>query len=184
MTTTHLKRIGIAVIFIAILILALQLRIQVIHGIPKEQFISVDAFLYYAQAKTILEQGTLPARDMTRWLPLGRDNTQLLSLWSYILAYTHKILLTFLPNLSLYEWTLYAPAACFCIGGTFICFFLFRMFGGLLAVQVGFFLATLPSAIGRSSAGFSDRDAWVLDARRFCHFDTRRVATDTTLKEN
>ncbi len=160
MTTTHLKRIGVAVLFIAILILALQLRLQVVHGIPKEQFISIDAFLYYAQAQTISEHGTLPPRDRTRWLPLGRDNTQLLPLWSYALAYTHKVLLTFLPNLSLHDWTLYAPVVCFCIGGAFLCFFFFRMFGGLLAVQVGFFLATLPSAIGRSTAGFSDRDAW------------------------
>ena len=160
MKRTHLIRIGIAALFLSIGLLALWLRLQVVHGIPEEQLLSVDAFLYYAQAETISEHGTLPARDMHRWLPLGRDNTQLLPLWSYFLAYTHKVLEVLLPNLSLYHWTLYAPTICFCIGLAVLCLCLYRTFGLLFASLVGFFMATLPSAIGRSTAGFSDRDAW------------------------
>ena len=160
MKRAHLIRIGIAALFLSIGLLALWLRLQVVHGIPEEQLLSVDAFLYYAQAETISEHGTLPTRDMHRWLPLGRDNTQLLPLWSYALAYTHKALLVFLPNLSLHYWTLYAPTLCFCIGLSALCLFLYRSYGLLFSSLVGFFMATLPSAIGRSTAGFSDRDAW------------------------
>lgn len=160
MKSRHLNRIGILALFIGILSLAFWLRLQVVHGIPESQFLEPDCFLYYAQAQTITEHGKLPARDMDRWLPLGRDNTQLLPLWSYALSYTHRVLSVFLPNLSLYRWTLYAPTVCFCIGLATLCFCLYCSFGRLFASLVGFFMATLPSAIGRSTAGFSDRDAW------------------------
>ena len=66
MKRTHLISIGIATLFLTIGLLALWLRFQVVHGIPEDQFISVDAFLYYAQAETISEHGTLPERDMHR----------------------------------------------------------------------------------------------------------------------
>ena len=160
MKNKHLNRISIISVLLGILLLTFWLRLQVVHGIPEEQFLEPDCFLYYAQAENISEHGTLPARDMVRWLPLGRDNTQLLPLWSYALAYTHKALSVFLPSLSLYQWTLYAPTVCFCIGLAALCLFLYRTFGLLFASLVGFFVATLPSAIGRSTAGFSDRDAW------------------------
>lgn len=154
------KGIGIAALFLGLGLLAFWLRLQIVHGIPDSQFLEPDCFLYYTQTQTIAEHGRLPARDMNRWLPLGRDNTQLLSLWSYALAYSHKVVSLFQPSLSLYRWTLYAPTVCFCIGLAALCFFLYRTFGLLFTSLVGFFLATLPSAIGRSTAGFSDRDAW------------------------
>ncbi len=160
MTTPYLKRVGITALFIGILCLAFWLRLQVVHGIPEDQFISVDAFLYHWQAQIISEHGRLPERDMHRWLPVGRDNTQQMFLWPYALAYTHKGLSVFLSNLSLYRWTLHAPPLCFCIGLATLCLFLYRSFGRLFASLIGFFMATLPSAIGRSTAGFSDRDAW------------------------
>ena len=160
MKRAYLIRIGIAVLFLSIGMLTVWLRLQVVHGIPEAQFLGADCFLYYAQAETIAEHGMLPERDIHRWLPLGRDNTQLLPLWSYALAYTHKALSVFLPSLSLYHWTLYAPTVCFCIGLAALCLFLYRGYGLLFSSLVGFFMATLPSAIGRSTAGFSDRDAW------------------------
>jgi len=68
---------------VSILFLTFYLRIQGVERIPDGQFTGNDAYLYYKQAETIAEQGYLPARDMDRWLPLGRDNGQLLSLFSY-----------------------------------------------------------------------------------------------------
>ena len=148
-------------LLVAILFLAFWIRIQGIPLILNEQFLEPDCFLYYTQAQTIAEHGRLPERDMHRWLPLGRDNTQLLSLYAYALAYTHKALSVFLPNLSLYHlslyhWTLYAPTVCFCIGLAALCLFLYRGYGPLFSSLVGFFMATLPSAIGRSTANLRD----------------------------
>lgn len=76
------KHIGTAVLLLGILFLTFWIRIQGTENIPTEQFTSYDAFLFRGQAEKIAELGYLPARDMCRWLPLGRDNTQLLSLYS------------------------------------------------------------------------------------------------------
>ncbi len=124
--------------------------------IPDGQFTGNDAYLYYKQAQTIAEQGYLPARDMDRWLPLGRDNTQLLSLYAYAIAYTHKVF----PWGSLYQIQLYLPVLCFTVAIGVLFLFLARAHGPLFATIVGLLLATFPGSIARSSVGFGDRDAW------------------------
>ena len=120
------------------------------------QFTEHDAYLYNYQAGIITEQGILPARDMHRWLPLGRDNTQLLSLYAYVIAFIHKAF----PWLSLYYIQLYLPVVSFVIGLGVLFLFLTRAYGILFASIASVLLATLPGSIERSAAGFGDRDAW------------------------
>lgn len=48
----------------AILCVAFWIRIQSVGMIPEGQFTGTDAYFYYWQAQTIVEHGTLPARDM------------------------------------------------------------------------------------------------------------------------
>ncbi len=155
-----LKHIGVWLLFIILLCVAFWIRVQGVDTIPDNQFTSNDAYLYYWQAQIISEHGHLPARDMHRWFPLGRDLGQTLNLYSYALAYAHKALVLLFPNLSLYQVTLYAPAVCFCIGLTALYFFLYHTFGLLFASTVGILIATLPGTIERSAAGFCDRDSW------------------------
>ncbi len=154
--------ISVVIGFCIILFLAFWLRVQGVNTIPKGQFIGNDAYLYYWQAQIISEQGHLPARDMNRWLPLGRDLRQTLNLYSYALAYTYKALSFLFPRLSLYQVTLYAPVICFCGGLAALCFFIYRIRGSLFSSVVGVLLATFPGTIDRSIAGFSDRDSWCL----------------------
>lgn len=151
-----------SILLSAILIFAFWIRIQSTTAIPEGHFTSVDAYIYYFQGQQISEYGKLPARDMHRWLPLGRDNGQTLNLYSYVLAYTHKAVVWLFPRVTLYDVTLYMPVICFCIGLSALCLFLACPFGLLSASLVGVLLATLPGAINRSTAGFSDRDAWCL----------------------
>jgi len=99
---------------------------------------------------------------MHRWLPLGRDNTQLLSLYPYAIAYTHKAIAAVLPNVTLYHVTFYMPVICFCIGLAALCLFLYHTYGLLFSSLVGFLLAILPGSVDRSAAGYSDRDAFCL----------------------
>ncbi|MYB95380.1 hypothetical protein F4054_12685 [Candidatus Poribacteria bacterium] len=127
---------------------------------PPGQFISNDAYLFAAQSEEITKHGKLPARDMQRWLPNGRDNGQLLSLYAYVIAYTHKVIGWLFPKLTVYHIQLYAPALCFMIGLGAVFLFLERYYGVMFACIVGVLLATLPGSISRSIAGFSDRDAW------------------------
>ena len=139
-----------------ILLLAFWIRIQGATALPPQQFTSHDAYLYYWQAKIIDEQGRLPSHDMHRWLPLGRDNTQLLSLYPYAIAYTQKVF----PWWSLYQIQLYLPVLCWPLGLGGLLLFLTRCYGIFFSTIVGVLLATLPGSIERSAAGFGDRDAW------------------------
>jgi len=150
------KRIGTGAILLGLLCLTFLIRIQGVERIPDGQFTGNDAYLYYEQSQTIAEQGALPARDMNRWLPLGRDNTQLLSLYPYAIAALHKVF----PWWSLYQIQLYLPVLCFTLAIGMLFLFLTRCYGVMFAAIVGVLLATLPGSISRSAVGFGDRDAW------------------------
>ena len=141
---------------IGIILLAFWIRIQGTADLPAGQFTEHDAYLYRWQAGIIAEQGYLPERDMHRWLPLGRDNTQLLSLYSYAIAYLHKVF----PWCSLYQMQRYLPPLCFAIGLGVLLLFLTCCYGIRFAAIVGILLAMLPGSIERSAIGFGDRDAW------------------------
>lgn len=158
----EIQKLGSVVLLIIILFVAFLIRVQGTPDIPEGHFTSNDAFFYYWQAQLVSEHGQLPERDMHRWLPLGRDLGQTLNLYGYVLAYAHQGVTLFFPNISLYHVTLYAPAVWFCIGLGALCLFLSRAFGLLFSSLVGVLLATLPGTIGRSAAGFSDRDSWCL----------------------
>ena len=80
---------------------------------------------------------------MSRWLPLGRDLTQTLNLYGYILAYVHKGIAWVFPNITLYHVTIYTPVVCFCLGLGALCLFFYRTFGILFSSIVGVLLATL-----------------------------------------
>lgn len=148
------------IILCAILLLACWIRSHGIARVSDNQFSSNDAYLYALQAQEIAERGVLPARDMHRWLPEGRDNGQLLSLYAYAIAYTHKGIGWLFPKLTLYHIQLYLPTICFIIGLSVLCLFLVRAYGFFFAAIVALLLATVPGSIERSAAGFGDRDAW------------------------
>lgn len=156
------RLLSTGILFGAVLFLAFFIRIQGTPNIPAGQFAGTDAYLYYWQAQLISENGELPARDMHRWLPLGRDLGQTLNAYSYALAYVQKLLTFFDTKTSLYHITLYAPTVFFVIGLGVLCIFLYYTKGLLFASIVGGLLATLPGSIERSIAGFSDRDSWCL----------------------
>ena len=161
--TINLRSFLFACLFFgSILLLAFWIRIQGVGNIPDGQFTETDGYFYYWQASLISEHGQLPARDMHRWLPLGRDLGQTLNLYGYILAYTHKAVAAVFSNVTLYHVCLYMPVAYFCIGLGVICLFLYHTHGLLFSGIVGVLLATLPGSIERSTAGFGDRDAFCL----------------------
>lgn len=70
----YLSKILTSVVLIAVLFLTFWIRIQDVERIPEGQFTGHDPYVFYWQALTISENGYLPARDMHRWHPLGRDN--------------------------------------------------------------------------------------------------------------
>ena len=97
---------------------------------------------------------------MYRWVPLGRDLEGTLPFYSYVLAYAHKGISLFFPEVTLYNVALFAPIFCFVLGLGVLCVFLYRTSDIISACIVGIILATLPITILRSTVGFSDRDSW------------------------
>jgi len=156
------KHIGAWLLIVIVMCVASWIRIQGVDTIPDGQFTSNDAYFYYRQAQIVSDHGFLPARDMDRWVPIGRDNRQILPLYSYVVAYTYKAISLFSPNISLYKVMFYLPTFCFVIGLGALCLFLYRMFGLLFSATAAVLIATMPSTIARSAAGFSDRDSWCI----------------------
>ena len=159
---TRLSSIFLIVILFGILLIAMFFRVKGSAIISEGHFTSADAYFYYWHAQLISEHGTLPERDMHRWLPIGRDLEQTLNLYVYVLSYTHKALSFLFSSLTLYQVCFYMPVACFCIALCVLSLFLYRTFGPLFSSIVGILLATLPGSIERSAAGFGDRDAFCL----------------------
>lgn len=147
----EIRTLGTAVLLIIVLFGAFLIRIQSSVHIPSGQLTDPDGYFYYWQAQLISENGQLPARDMRRWLPVGRDLGQTLNLYPYVLAYTHKVLSYVFPSISLYHVIFYMPVICFCIGLGALCLFLEHAFDLRVAGIVGIFLATLPATLNAAA---------------------------------
>ena len=156
MKSVPFKHLLTVEVLCGLLCLTCWIRVQGVDRIPDGQFTSNDAYLFYRQTQTITDQGGLPVRDMDRWLPLGRDNGQMLPCFAYALAYTHKLF----PGILLYQIQRYFPTIYFTLGLGVLFLFLTRCYGVLFTTLVALLLATVPGSVERSAAGFGDRDAW------------------------
>lgn len=157
---SHYRLVLSGIILSGILFLTFWIRLQVPSDIPVSYFTSQDAYLFRNQINQIVEHGFLSNLDTNRWFPLGRDNTQLLSLYPYVIVNIHKIVAWVFPNITTYNIQLYAPTVCFTLGVGILFLFLLKSYGCFYAAIVTLFLATMPGSIDRSSVGFSDRDSW------------------------
>lgn len=155
-----LARGGALLLLLLILLLAFWIRVQGRGTLPEGQFTGNDAYFYYWLANIISVEGGLPDRDMSRWLPLGRDLSGILPFYSYVLAYAHAGISLFFPEVTLYHVTLFVPVLCFVLGLGALCLYLYCTAGIISACLVGILLATLPDTILRSTIGFADRDSW------------------------
>ncbi len=160
MKKNPLLYLSIGALFYCIVLLTFWIRIQGVYQLPAGQFTENDAYLYHWQADIIGKNGVLHAKDMHRWLPIGRDNGLLLPLYSYAIVYTHKAVAWIFPQLTRYHIQLYLPVFCFTLGLGALLFYITRTHGLFFACVVGLLLATLPGSVERSAAGFGDRDAW------------------------
>ena len=156
----HRYKILFIALFIGILFTSFWIRIQGVDRLPEDQFTENDAYLYQFQSRIISEKGYLPARDMSRWLPNGRDNGQLFPLYSYAIGYLHIAISWISSHFTHYQIQLYLPPLCFLLALGVLFIFLYRLYGLFFASIVCVLLATFPGSVERSAAGFGDRDAW------------------------
>lgn len=157
---TITKHIGAAALLLLILLVGGWIRLQGLPNLPTGQFASNDAYLYYSHAETLVAQGVLPKTEMHRWVPIGRDLTEMLHGYAYALATSYKVISVFFRDVTLYQVQRVAPTVCFLIGLAVLSVFLYVRFGFSVAAVTGILLVVMPGSIQRSSAGFSDRDGW------------------------
>ncbi|MGB9675011.1 MAG: STT3 domain-containing protein [Candidatus Nanoarchaeia archaeon] len=138
--------------------IALWIRIQNLPLLRGKYLIELDSYFFFRHAKMLLEQGSVPAIDYMRYVPVGLS-TKGTIFFPKTLVILYKFLHIFFPNLSQIEWHIIYPPVITII--SFIFFFLFVK--EILNYKTAFiavaFLAVIPAYIQRTGAGFADHEA-------------------------
>ncbi len=163
------------IIWINIRIRMLPLAISTITGKPGLWDISrdtytlgpdLDPFLFFRYAKTIFEQGALPAIDTMRYVPLGYNTLVETKLLPYSISYFHKFLNFFYDKITIEYSAIIFPVVISVF--TTIAFFLLvrkifenkgKMFSNITAIIASAFLVTLPSLLTRTIAGIPEKES-------------------------
>jgi len=113
-------------------------------------------------AKVILKEGRLPPQDMLREYPIGRKTSTQLTLFPYVLAYLYKLTKFLHIPLSLEQVAILSPVLFYLLSATAASLIAWRIYGLFTALITFNLLGFLPPLIGRTMAGFADRDSFVL----------------------
>ena len=139
----------------------------------------LDPFLFLRWAKEIVANGSLPAIDYMRYVPLGYNTSRELKLVPYSIALFHEILsrlpdslIKFLPGspseISVTYSAILLPVVMF--GLTVIAFFFLtkeifkdkfkdKKYPNLIALIASFFLVVLPPLLPRTIAGIPEKES-------------------------
>lgn len=145
------------------LLLCVFVRTANIPHMEDDYLIGTDSYHFLRQANMIVSQGHLPEVDTQRWQLEGRDLSTSPNFFSYILAYTYRLLHWFFPNLSIYKVAVFSSVVCYVLC-LLVFYFLWRhVFDPAIALLAVNFTAIFSFLnLHRSAAGFLDRDAFVL----------------------
>ena len=128
----------------------------------------LDPWLFLRSAETILNEGSLPAIDHMRNVPLGFDNSIESQLLPYMIVYTHKIANLFGDYPIEFAGVVF-PVIMF--GLTIITFFLFvrELFlrrtkkgilkANIIAIIATFFMIVTPVFLSRTIAGIPEKES-------------------------
>ncbi len=118
--------------------------------IVEERWLDTDVYRFVRQAKIIEEAGSLPKRDMMRWLPVGRDLSRQLSLSSYCLVGVYRVMRRFYPAFDLSDAALIYPLLCYAASLAVFYLLVHQIFDRITALIATFFFAIIPTAVLRS----------------------------------
>ncbi len=147
-----------------IIYLGYKLRVQnLVHLIDRTtgQYIPIalDPYLFLRYAEEILANGKLAAIDTLRYYPIGYVTGGENILLSYMIVWLYKIIHAFNPEATLqYVDVIYPPIA-FAVGLIFFFLLVKKLFNWKIAVLASAFLATVPTYLFRTTAGFADKEA-------------------------
>ncbi len=128
----------------------------------------LDPWLFLRSAETIVNEGSLPAIDMMRNVPVGFDNSIESQLLPYMIAYTHKIANWFGDYPIEFAGVIF-PVIMF--GFTIISFFLFvrELFvrktkkgvlkANIMSLIATFFMIVTPVFLSRTIAGIPEKES-------------------------
>jgi len=129
----------------------------------------LDPWLFYRNAKTIVETGSLPEIDMMRNVPLGFNNLKESQLLSYMIAWTYYGLNLIGMNISIEFAAVIFPVIMFAL--TIIAFFLFvreifvrkskksKLRANIIALISTFFMIVIPIFLSRTVAGIPEKES-------------------------
>jgi dolichyl-diphosphooligosaccharide--protein glycosyltransferase len=129
----------------------------------------LDPWLFLRNAKTIVNQGTLPQIDEMRNVPLGFDNSRESKVLAYMIAGTYKILKSIGMDVNIEYAGVIFPVIMFAF--TIIAFFLFvrEIFirrtkqsinrANAIALIAGLFMAVIPVFLSRTVAGIPEKES-------------------------
>jgi asparagine N-glycosylation enzyme membrane subunit Stt3 len=143
---------------IPVFIVALFVRTRNLGILAGKYLIELDSYNFFRYSKMLLENGSVSAIDMMRYVPIGSKTVTEL-FFPKTMVFIYKILHAFAPNLSQIEWHVIYPPIITVI--SLIIFFLFvkELFNSRTALVATAFLAVLPAYLYRTAAGFADHDA-------------------------
>jgi asparagine N-glycosylation enzyme membrane subunit Stt3 len=126
----------------------------------------VDPFLFLRWAEYIVENGSLMAMDMMRYVPHGYDTAVEMKLMSYLLAWFYQVLSIFSKDITVTYSSILFPVIMFAL--TTVAFFLFarKIFykesskiRNLIALVATGFFVVIPSLLPRTIAGIPEKES-------------------------
>ena len=153
--------IFVAVYLLTSLILGIWLRVPHWNTLADKWVLGTDSVRFVRQAELILEQGSLPERDLQRSHPIGHM-THHSNLFPHFLARTYQVFGFFFPQLSLQQLAIIYPVVLMVFAWGCFTVLVWRMVGLTCALLASNLFLLVPPICYRTLAGFADRDALVL----------------------
>ena len=118
----------------------------------------LDPYLFLRYAKEILENGSLPAIDMMRYVPLGKYTAGIEQILPYTIVYLYKFIKLFIPSVTIEFVDILYPVIFFVLGGIMFFLLVRRLFNNKVALLATAFLTVIPSYLYRTMAGVADKE--------------------------
>jgi asparagine N-glycosylation enzyme membrane subunit Stt3 len=175
------------IVYLILLLLCLTFagwsRVQSVNSLEGKYLLGTDAYRFFRQASVIDQNGKLPKKDMMRWLPEGRDLSVYPTASAYSMAYLAQLVQLF-ASISLYQVAVYYPVLCYLLALLTFYLLVKDAFDSKVALLSLLLMTLLPQLLLRSTAGFADRDAFVLfqaALSSYCYL--RRIRASSHLKQ-
>jgi len=146
---------------IPVFFIALFIRTRNLPLLQGKYLIELDTYFFFRYAKMLLEQGSLPATDFMRYVPVGFP-TKTFVFFPKTMVYFYKIAHFFFSNLSQIEWHIIYPPVITVVSLIFFFLFVKELLGHRAAFIATAFLAVIPSYLQRTMAGFADHDTMTM----------------------